>query len=204
MANAIFTFTKKDVMEYGSKHSYAQMMFVGAGEDYVAARCLCFNNLVWSGFPLLSQSVEKTLKAIIFLETKQRTALKGADKHNPYALKQELSRTADYGLDKYDTALKQLYGHFQHRYFDNKNKSNAMTPQELGGFDELWMHLFEKIPFPIEVKYRLQFPAMLFDEKALRLIPSYRRWAVYENKAIAPKLNEMEVTYRAVELHLYH
>src|ERR1041385_171817 len=203
MASVAFTFTKKDVMEYGSKHGYAQMMFVGAGDDYVAARCLCFNNLVWSGFPLFSQSVEKFLKAIIFLETKQRTTLKGPDKHNPYALKRELSRSADYDLDKYDAALKQLYGHFQHRYFDNINQSNGMNPQELEGFDELWMHLFEKISFPIEVKYRLLFLSMLFDEKALRLMPSYRHWAIYQNKAIARKLNEMEATYKAVKLHLY-
>ena len=189
--------------EYGSKHRYAQMMFVGAGDDYVAARCLCFNNLVWSGFPLLSQSVEKFLKAIIFLEIKQQTTLKGADKHNPYALKQELSQSTDYGLDKYETALKQLHGHFQHRYFDNKNKSNGMNPQELDGFDELWMHLFERIPFPIEVKYRLQFTAMLFDEKVLKLIPSYRHWAIFQNKALTPKLDEMAATYRAVEAHLY-
>ena len=73
------------------------MMFCGAGDDYAAARCLSFN-LMFSGFPLFSQSVEKFLKAIIFLETGQRSALRGLDRHNPYALKKELQETADYGL----------------------------------------------------------------------------------------------------------
>ena len=148
-----------------------------------------------------SQSVEKFLKAIIFLETGQRSALKGLDRHNPYALKQELQQTADYGLDKYDAILKKLYGHFQQRYFDNKDQSNGMGSDELDGFDELWMHLFELLSFSVEVKYRLQFPAMLFEQDVLKFWPTYRHWVIYQNKAIAPKLDEMATTYLAVKKH---
>jgi hypothetical protein len=200
MGTPVPTFTRKDIRDYGDQHRYAQMMFCGAGDDYAAARCLAFN-LMFSGFPLFSQSVEKFLKAIIFLETGQRSVLSGRDRHNPYALKQELQQTADYGLDKYDSILQKLYGHFQQRYFDNKDKSNGLGSNELDGFDELWMHLFERLSFPVEVKYRLQFPAMLFEQDILKYWPTYRHWVIYQNKAIAPKLDEMETTYLAVKKH---
>jgi hypothetical protein len=203
MATEIFTFTRADIRAYGTKHQYAQMMFCGAGDDYAAARCLSLNLLMLSGFPLLSQSVEKLLKAIIFLETGAKSNLKGGDRHNPYALKEELQATVDYGLDRYDAALQKLFGHFQHRYFDNKNQSNGMNSLELDRFDELWVHLYEKIPFPLEVKYRLKFTCMLFDESAFRPGPaaSYRYWVVERNKALAGKLEQMADTYRAVLQH---
>lgn len=197
----VFTLTRKDIYDYGAKHAYAQMMFGASGDDYAAARCLSFNLLMSSGFPLFSQSVEKFLKAIIFLEAGQKPALKGAARHNPYALKQELQQTADYGLDPYDGVLQNLYGHFQHRYFDNKDKSVGMSSEELDGFDELWMHLFERVPFPVEVKYRLRFPAMLFDPNAREYWPTYRHWVTYQNKAIAPQLDDMEAMYAAVKAH---
>src|SRR5713101_5927466 len=98
MATLSFTLSRADIRAYGSKHQYAQLMFVGAGDDYAAARCLSLNLLMSSGYPLFSQSVEKLLKAIIFLETGKRAALKGPDRHNPYALKQELQTIADYDL----------------------------------------------------------------------------------------------------------
>jgi hypothetical protein len=197
----MFTLTRKDIRDYGTQHSYAQMMFVGAGDDYVSARCLSFNLLMASGFPLFSQAIEKFLKAIIFLETGKRSTLVGIDRHNPYLLKQELQQGTDYDLNRYDDILNKLYGHFQHRYFDNKDKSNGMGTNELDGFDELWMHLYKRVPFPIEVKYRLKFPAMLFDKDITRQMPTYRHWVIFQNKAIAPMLNEMNKTYLAVKDH---
>ena len=176
-------------------------MFCGAGNDYAAARCLILNRLIASGFPLFSQSVEKLLKSIIFLQTGKKPNLKGLDRHNPYALKQELQQAADYDLDKYDAVLQTLYGHFQQRYFDNEDQSKHMSTGELDGLDELWMHLFERTPFPVEVKYRLMFPVILFEQNALAVMPTYRHWVLSQNKTIASKLLEMEVAYRAVEDH---
>lgn len=201
MSNPSFTFSNTDLLAYGRKHQYAQLMFCGAGDDYAAARCLCLNRLMFSGFPLFSQSIEKVLKAITFLETGLPTTLKRQDKHNPYLLKQELQTTANYGLNEYDDVLKALYGHFQQRYFDNKDPSKSMSGDELEAFDRLWVHLFEKTPFPTDVKYRLKFPAMLFEQSVLRWMPQYRAWVVRDNKALAPKLSEMEATYLAVERH---
>jgi hypothetical protein len=195
------TFTRKDIRDYGSRHAYAQLMFCGAGNDYAAARCLSLNNLMVSGFPLFSQSIEKLLKAIIFLETDRRSLLKGPDRHRPFVLKQELQQVANYDLDRYDAVLQTLYGHFQQRYYDNDYKSKRMSSEELDGFDELWMHLFERIPFPVEVKYRLKFLAMLFEQEAMRGVPTYRHWVIYQNKAIASKLKQMEATYFAVKEH---
>ena len=177
------------------------MMFCGAGDDYAAARCLIFNGLVVSGFPLFSQSAEKFLKALIFLETSKKTTLKGPHKHNPQLLKQELQRTADYGLDRFDLVLSQLYGHFQKRYYDNQNQSGSMDTNDMDAFDELWMYLFERAPFPVEIKYRLKFSAMLFEQDCIRLAPNYRYWIVFRNKAIESNLTGMELVYRSVREH---
>jgi len=190
-----FTLTKKEMMDYSNKYGYAQMMFVASGDDYVASRCLIMNNL-FSGFPLYSQSVEKMLKAFIFLETEKRTNLKNKDKHNPYLLKEELKDINDYGLDKYNKLLKKLYGHFQGRYFDNKDKSKSKGGDELNGFDELWVKLLQKIPFPIEVRYRLKFFANLFDKNYLKYLPEYKFWATENNNFLTKsKIKEMEKDY---------
>ena len=201
MESLNFTLTKMGIRDYGYKHSYAQMMFNSAWADYVAARCLSYNFLIISGFPLFAQAIEKLLKTIIFLETGRKTILNGIDRHNPYLLKKELVEIADYDLDKYDDVLKKLYGHFQQRYHDNKDQSNSMGTDELDKFDELWMYLSEQAPFPMEVRYRLQFAAQLFDKKVLAQFPHYRIWATHQNKAIVSKLDEMERIYIAVENH---
>ena len=176
-------------------------MFVGAGDDYAAARCLSLNHLVETGFPLFCQSIEKMLKALIFLETGATPKVKGMDRHMPYALKEELQSSTDYGLDKYDDVLRRLFGHFQHRYHDNEDQSRIMGGRELEEFDELWMFLFELLSFPIEVKYRLKFVSMLFEENALTYMPTYRHWVTFQNKAMSPKLGEMELTYFLVREH---
>jgi hypothetical protein len=194
--------SRADVQAYARANQYATMMFFSAGDDYVASRCLILNAL-GAGFGLFAQSVEKLLKACIFLETGNKTKLKGLDKHDPYKLKQELQAKADYSLDKYDNCLKNLFGHFQRRYFDNKDQSKGASSTELEEFDELWLCLLDKIPIPVEVKYRLKFLADLFDEVSLEHLPSYRYWATLNNKAIAGKMQQMEETYIAVKKHLY-
>lgn len=203
MSLPALTLTSDDVRKYSARCGWAQMMFVGAGDDYAAARCLILNVLFDSGFPLMSMSVEKLLKAAIFLESGAEPIATGSDRHNPYALKQELERHADYGLDPFDAVLRVLFSHFQSRYHDNANRSRSMGGADLEGFDALWMHLFDRISFPVEVKYRLKFPAMLFDEQALKGMPTYRHWVTVHNKAMMPRLSKMEETYRAVTAHLY-
>jgi Asp-tRNA(Asn)/Glu-tRNA(Gln) amidotransferase A subunit family amidase len=59
---SILTMTRQDIRDYGTRHAYAQLMLCGAGDDYAAARCLSFNLMMSSGFPLFCQSVEKLLK----------------------------------------------------------------------------------------------------------------------------------------------
>jgi hypothetical protein len=202
MDTPTFKLTCQDLQAYASAHQYAQMMFVSAGDDYVAARCLILNELFY-GFTLFSQSIEKFLKAYIFLETGKPTTLKGRELHSPFKLKQELQTRKDYNLDRHDDLLHRLYGHFQQRYFDNANQSRSMRASELAEFDDLWVYLLDRVPFPIEVKYRLKFMANLFDERVVRFWPKYRFWATHENKALAPMLPNMNATYSAIEKHLY-
>lgn len=198
------TMSSQDIRDYGSQHAYAQLMFVGAGDDYAGARCLILNGLFESGFPLMSMSIEKLLKAAIFLESGAGPAAKGPDRHNPYVLKQELHMHADYGLDPFDGTLQALFSHYQRRYHDSTNQSTSMGGAELEGFDTLWLHLFERISFPPEVKYRLKFTAMLFDDHILGLMPTYRHWVTVQNRAFAATLSAMEATYKAVAAHHIH
>ncbi len=191
---------KKDVQCFARKNQYATLMFCSAAEDYISSRCLILNNL-FTGFTLISQSVEKLLKAVIFLETGQKTNSKGLDRHNPYILKEELQEKVDYGLNQFDGLLKRLYGHFQARYFDNKDMIRNMSTKEIREVDDLWIYLLEKAPFPLEVKYRLSFFGFLFDEDALKL--GYRYWATHNNKALMGKLKEMEQTYMMVKDFIY-
>lgn len=201
MAN--FTLTRADVQTYASKNKYAAMMFVSAGDDYTAARCLILNELSY-GFTLFAQSIEKLLKAFIYLETGKPTLLHGRNKHNPFALKEELQSHKDYGLTKYDVLLTRLYGHFQQRYYDNPDKSQSMRSSELPEFDELWVYLLDRIPVPTEVKYRLKFLTELFDKQSLDFWPNYRLWTTRNNAALsASRLQEMAETYAAVKKHLY-
>lgn len=194
--------SRAEVDAYARANQYATMMFMSAGDDYAASRCLILNAL-GVGFGLFSRSVEKLLKACIFLETGSKTTLKGAKRHQPFELKQELQSRVDYGLDKYDALLQRLYGHFQRRYFDNANQSRSANSAELDQFDELWIHLMDRIPLPTEVMYRSRFVGMLFSESGPKYWPSYRLWILQKNKAIANRLERMERNYFAVEKHLY-
>ena len=197
-----FNLSKDEVWKYGAKNSYAQMMFVEAGDDYIAARCLILNNL-FEGFQLYSLAVEKFLKALIFLETGKRTTLKNSDLHNPYELKEELQRKADYGLNTYNDLLKRLYGHFQRRYYDNKDKSHSMSSAELREFDDLFVYLLLKIPFPPEVMFRLKFFSQFFEEDSLKYFPNHYLWATLNNEPLNKELPTMKATYKAVEAWLY-
>jgi len=202
MQNVEFKLSKADVRAYASANKYATMMFHGASDDYVSSRCLILN-VLFTGFISYSYSIEKFLKAIIFLETGKQTTLRNQDKHNPYLLKQELHAKKDYGLNEYDDLLKKLFGHFQHRYFDNKYTGGLLGTDALDKMDALWIHLFETIPFPTEVKYRLIFPSHFFEENALKYFPHYRLWATRDNRALESKLGKMEDTYLKVKHHLY-
>jgi hypothetical protein len=194
--------SRAEMDAYARANQYSTMMFMSAGDDYAASRCLILN-VLWVGFGLFSQSIEKLLKACIFLETDSKTALKGQKRHHPFELKQELQSKVDYGLDKYDPVLQTLYGHFQRRYFDNADQSSRASSADLDQFDELWIHLLDQIPLPTEVMYRSKFFSMLFSESGSKYWPSYRHWILIKNKAITNRMERMKETYLAVEKHLY-
>lgn len=198
-----FTLTKDELTSYSVTNSYATMRFMEAGDDYVSARCLLLNNF-FPGFVLLSQSVEKMLKAMYFLTTGSKVPLKGPDLHNPFLIKQEISKFVNYDLDKYDELLKRLYGHYQWRYYENKGKSPGMGTDELRDFDLLWLHLFEKLPMPIEMKYRSKFTALLLDEELQDdYFTNFRLWLLTSNDAFTPHVVEMKKQYDEVRDHLY-
>lgn len=73
-----FEFDLASVNDYKNKKRYAFEMFESAAIDYVGSRCLILNEFS-PGFGLFSQSIEKLLKAIIYLETGE--TIKG---HDPY------------------------------------------------------------------------------------------------------------------------
>ena len=197
------TLNQNQVVEYGTKNAYALMMFHGSADDYISSRCLIFNNLT-TGFSLYAQAVEKFLKALIFFSTGKKPRLERINWHNPYELKLELQQHKDYGLDRFDDLLRRLHGHFQTRYLDNADRSNKMSGAELDEFDALWMHLFDLLPIPAEVKYRLWFPHNILDKRTVKYWPSFRYWATVNNKFLTTeKISQMEEIHVAVTQHLH-
>lgn len=193
-----FKLSKKDVRDFCYKKQYATMMFDTASNDYIASRCCILNKLVSAGLILSCQSIEKILKAFIFLETEEKLK----EGHDPFELKEKLKEVKDYKLDKFDDLLKRLYGHYQSRYYNNKNHSKIKSSKEIDEIDELWVYLIEIFPVPDEVKYRLMFFARLFEKRCRKYLLDYY-WIEKNNKALAKKIKEMELKYKAVFQHLY-
>jgi hypothetical protein len=190
------TFTSKEAREYARKNLYATMMFGSAGEDYIACRCCVLGGL-YTGLRFGSEAVEKILKAHIYLAT-------GAKRrgHNPYLLKQELIAThPDPKLNSFDDPLRKLYGHYQRRYYDNPERSQGASCEELSYVDDLFIYLVETLPMPDEVKYRGMFFALLCDETTRRFTNFH--WATHNNRALQGKLELMERRYQQVYQHLY-
>jgi hypothetical protein len=191
-----------EVIQYSRDKPYAMMMFMSASEDYTASRC-CILNMLQTGFRLASESVEKLLKAFIYLETGERTRLIRNDLHNPLRLKQELRQThQDQRLDAFDPLLMRLFDHFQTRYYDNATSGEGASGDELAQIDSLFIYLVETLPMPDEVKYRSKFFADLFEPNARKYWRSHY-WITERNLALAPKLETMEKTYQKVFKHLY-
>ncbi len=189
--------SREEVMNFCRKNQSALLMFGQAGEDYISSRCLLLNNLL-TGLTLSSQAIEKILKSFILLEDGVSTKLKGKDLHNPFKLKEELKNKRDYRLDKFDNLLKKLYGHYQSRYFDNKDSSKVKSTDELNDVDELWIYLIKIIPLPEEVKYRTSFFTTLFKDTFNTAYFIRER-----NQAISNDLGEMKKKYFQVFNHLY-
>src|SRR3989344_805933 len=122
---------------------------------------------------------------------------------HPLLIKTELSKYKDYGLDKYDDILLRLYGHYQSRYYENKDKSTSKGTDELKEFDALWFDLFQKIQMPIEIKYRNAFTSRMFEEDDYGFHDNYRYWCLHLNKAFEPHVLEMKKMYDAVTAYLY-
>ena len=122
--------TNEESMNFSREHSEAMLLSMQAIEDYVSARCCIFNNL-FTGLTIASQAIEKMLKAIIYMETKQKFEVKGNDRHKPFKLKEELKQAKDYNLDRFDDLLKRLYGYYQARYPDNDDKNKQLLLSDI-------------------------------------------------------------------------
>jgi len=187
--------SRQEVSKFWSDNKYAAMMIFVATGDYIAARC-CILNALFPGFVLASQAIEKLLKALIYLESREEMKTG----HNPFDLKQKLKGLRDYDLDKYDATLNKLYDHYQGRYHDNKTTGKGASSEELPEIDALWLELVEKLPVPDEAKYRIAFFDFLIDPN-----PHWRNdvWLKTANRALAPKLIAITRRYQEVRSHLY-
>ena len=188
------------VQKYCAENQYATMRFLGAGDDYIAARC-CILNGLFPGFTLASQAIEKILKAFIYLESKKEIK-RG---HNPLKLKEDLKKLKDYGLDKYDNLLKKLYDHYLSRYYEDdpghhEDGTSGASSEELIEIDKLWLELIEKLPMPNEVKYRMKFFADLFEDNPYW---NNKYWITIKNQALKKQISTMEKRYKEVFQYLY-
>ena len=189
-----------EVQKYCRKNKYATMRFFEASDDYIAARC-CILNGLFSGFTLASQAVEKILKAFIYLESKKE-ARRG---HNLLELKNDLKKSKDCGLDKYDNLLKKLYDHYLARYYEDdpgyhEDGTSGASSEELIEIDKLWLELVEKLPMPDEAKYRMKFFADLFEGNPYR---NSKYWVTRKNQVLKKQISTMEKRYGEVFQYLY-
>lgn len=195
-----YVLNKKEIDLWCVKNSYAPMYFFKASDDYIAARC-CILNGLFPGFMLASQSIEKLLKAVIYLETNKKN--RG---HNCFLLKEELKKMknyeTNYGIDKYDSILKKLSDHYQSRYDENPMcyGTNGACSDELDEIDKLWFELVEKMKMPEEVKYRMAFFSFLFESN-----PYWRSdiWIKEQNKTFELLSSALSKKYKEVFEHLY-
>lgn len=203
------TLNKREALTWSitNKKQYATEMLWDAIVDYLGGRCLALNGLLFPGFGLMSQSIEKLLKCAIFLDISKKAPTKPVSvAHNPFELKKLLPKNNQYGLDAFDNELKNLYGHFQQRYSSNIDKSNGANSGELKNFDEIWMRIWENLSIPDEVKYRTgEFLPIVFEEDTERAEFSkfYSFWIEKQNGAFSKRREKIEKRYKEVMNHLY-
>jgi HEPN domain-containing protein len=186
-------FSREEYMSWLVKNKYATMRFYEASNDYAAARC-CILNALFPGFALASQAIEKILKALIFFETGEKL-MTG---HDVFRLKENLKKSKDYGLDKYDDILKKLTDHFKSRYFENG--AGGASTEELKDIDELWICLVKQMPMPDEILYRMKFFADLFSSS---VVWQAGNWMKFNNQALASELTRFETRHKEVLEHPY-
>jgi len=190
---------RQDVAKYCSEHQYSMLMINDATYDYIAARC-CIINYLFPGYILACQAIEKMLKGIYYVVTK----IKPPNIHNLYDLKEELKNYQDFHLDSYDHLLKELFGHYQSRYFDNPNgvTSKEISQEKVDEIDEIWFHLIEILPFPDEVKYRSGTYSILCGRKSNKSNKD-REWIVKYNNLLKKRIEIIEKRHNEVYNHLY-
>ena len=192
-----FNLSKEKVMEFSRKNQNAMIFLYQSQIDYISARCLMLNNL-FTSLIFGCQAIEKMLKAYISLEIKPK---KVPRIHDLYELKNTINFSKNLNLDNFNELLQRLYGHYQSRYYDNKEIIKQSSGDELYEMDELFFYLLDNIPIPLEVKFRGFLFAHLF-EKNLS-IWGYRKWTILKNKALNRRIRNYEDTYLKLKVHLY-
>ena len=187
---------RQDVEDFCRKYQYSMHMIFDATYEYASARC-CIINGFFTGFILACQSIEKILKSIYYIETEK----KAGNLHDLYRLKEKLKKHRDYELEKYDSLFKELYKHYQSRYYDNPNgiKNKMISQEKLDEIDELWLSLVEILPMPVEVKYR-SLPYVLLCEPKHE---ACRKWIMTYNNFLKNRIENIEKCYKEVLDHLY-
>lgn len=195
--------TREETRKFCHDNSYATLMLMGAEDAYVSARCLILNFLITRGLGLATEAIEKVLKAILFLKDKKIPP----NIHDTFKLKELLKAENNFwnNLNQYDLLLQKLFGHYQHRYHDNKNASKNMSSDELSEIDNLWFFLWDNLPVPNEVKFTTSFFYWLFEKDNKDSVLSQKRkfFITEENDAFKKRRKELEIKYNMTIKQLY-
>ncbi|MFN7160576.1 MAG: hypothetical protein ACK4NC_03125 [Candidatus Gracilibacteria bacterium] len=152
----------KTAKDFHNEYAESMLFLFHADMDYLAARCLILNSLIEPGLEIACQAIEKIIKALLYLETKQKTTLKGNDKHNPAKLRNELESVQNrYKISTvHNDLLDRLFPHYQSRYHDNADASTTKSSYELYEIDSLYKELRGYLSIPQELLNRTYLSAL--------------------------------------------
>jgi hypothetical protein len=185
------------------QNSKATRLLYTAAQDYASARCLLLNHLLAAGLTMGAQAIEKFLKAYVLLKSPS-TDVK-AMSHN---LQKLLTKADDLslglGFSKYPSLMDRFGRHYNNRYPDNAISRDSMSSEELFELDEFVMFINENMPCPPDVRCRTG----LFAAAASSLfnggtVTPWERWIKESNRALHPRLPQIEANFRTSQANLY-
>ncbi len=162
--------------------------------EYVAGRCLQYNELFLQGMPMLALSIEKILKAII-CEKDDNFKPKSLN-HNIGKLFRVVNQFRDYDVSRFENYMPKLEQLYSMRYHDNPSRGTGLSlgPPDFEMIDDIYIELADQIKLMPDIKFRCGLHALLFDK--YDRLPKVKQWALKNNKALAIKIPQWTIDYK--------
>ncbi|UOY08224.1 HEPN domain-containing protein [Muricauda sp. SCSIO 64092] len=203
------TMNNQQLREYCHKNQIIVGLHSIASNDYIAARCCFYNEMLDQAYILASQAIEKELKCMLLLmdEDTDLNNIK-SHSHDLEKLMDKIQSVKDMGLQAFNDINERLNEtYLMFRYPDNFiKKMNGYKKYSHGGeeineIDKYFIHLLDTIPLPPEVKYRTGFLVTAFREETYGIQPTV--WAKHNNLSFNQNKKRWYNEYLLIKKHLY-